>query len=451
MRIYRFLHVKQSFIKIYSQKTILYLNDLFQLRIYHQKLTNFFYLINSSWILQHPISNMNLLPNSKPSSRYQHHTFILKAFKNSQLLKYPKLTELYFNPTSHIYLDPRAFTKLCNGLKTLKSLNVLYLNFSYTKELDDQSLRELSLALRQLHGLTILSLNFKQNRKITAKGITELLKTVKNNRFLIKLYLDFSECGEVEETQLEPIYDSISSMKLLTSFHLNHFHIPLLPTFGEKLANNLVKLRRLHYMKDFSINFTLWHGLKTLEILALSKVLRRMVRLYKLSLNSIGSIMFSKESMESFVNSLKSLPKLQKLHLHFLSSNTNQDCFDLTYKAFENSLTLSHLILDFSCAHVTSSATKNLLISLQTLKNLSKLELNFSNCLHSNNDVIQLLSQGISNLTNLSSLKLNFSKCPLTISSEKNLRRYSIETFFALNRKKSKIKISILHLFVDVF
>ena len=110
---------------------------------------------------------MNSTSQSSPRQKtpqYQHHTFVLKAFKNSQLIKYPKLTELYFNPTSHIYLDPRAFTKLCQGLKTLKSLNILYLNFSYTKELDDQSLRELSLALRQLQGLTVLSLNFNPLR-----------------------------------------------------------------------------------------------------------------------------------------------------------------------------------------------------------------------------------------------------------------------------------------------
>ncbi len=198
--------------------------------------------------------------NTQQNSPYKKHTFVLKAFKNSQLIKYPKLTELYFNPTSHDYLDPQTFTKLCQDLKTLKSLNVLYLNFSYTKDLNNKSLSELSLALRQLHGLTILSLNFRENDDISGKGIAKILRTVKKKRFLSELYLDFSGCGRVSKKHLESIYDSISKMKLLTKFHLNHFDLWMQRAEVFEFAENLFKLKRLNYMKDFSMNFNPFPG-----------------------------------------------------------------------------------------------------------------------------------------------------------------------------------------------
>jgi len=166
-------------------------------------------------------------------------------------------------------------------------------------------------------------------------------------------------------------------------------------------------------MKDFSINFKLWHGLKSNDIAALSNSLSRMARLSKLYLNSLGSPTFDQTSLRSLANSLQSLTKLQKLHLQFLSyDGANPGCFDIISKAFENSPTLSNLILDFSRALVVSEAAQNLLLSLQTLTNLSKLDINLSCCQHVNNDVIQSLGQGITKLTNLSSLKLNFSQCP---------------------------------------
>jgi len=279
--------------------------------------------------------------------------------------------------------------------------------------LDDKSLRELSLALRQLHSLTVLSLNFKLNRNITAKGIAELLKTVKKNRFLTELYLDFNECGAANEEHLTSIFNSISSMKLLKSFHINYFHLiyrPLDWTTGEQLSKNLLKLRRLNYMEDFSMNLEFWHGLQSHDITALSKSLSRMVRLSKLYLSNLDCPNFDQIGLKSLSDSLKSLRMLKKLHLHFSSYS---DRNDLISKAIENSLTLSHLILDFSRAAIAIDSTKNLLLSLQTLKNLSKLDINFSHTQHSDNDLIQFLSQGISNLTNLSLLRLNFYACPL--------------------------------------
>ncbi len=330
--------------------------------------------------------------NNNAPQDFKRHTFVLKVFKNSQLIKYPKLTELYFNPTSHIDFDLRAFTQLCKGLKTLRSLNTLSLNFSFTKQLEEKHLKELSLALRQLHGLTILSLNFKKNSKITGAEIAKLLKIVKKNKFLSELYLDFSGCGRVSEVHLESIYSNISKMKLLTKFHFNHFDVSINLFERPELTGNLLKLKGLYSLKDFSMNLKLQQGLRSCEVFALSKSIRRMPRLSKVYLNFGQHPNFDESSLKSLASSLRSLTKLQKLHLRFTKSFfVGQNIYDIVSQAFENSPTLSNLVLDF----IQGAQVRNL----------------------PDNLTLQSLCRGIMNLTNLSSLKLNFSQCP-TINGE---------------------------------
>jgi len=348
--------------------------------------------------------------NSQKTPKYCP-TPVLKAFQTSQLIKYPNLSKLYFNPNDQKDLEPQAFTKLCQGLKTLKSLTVLHLNLSNAQELNDNSMKELAISFRKLSNLTTLSLNFRRNPNITGKGIATLLQSIQKNRYLDKLYLDFDGCGYVSEQYLTSIYTSISNLRLLTSFNLFLFGAPF-DFHNDVPRNHLQRLRKLKYMRDFSMNLDNSNPIRSTDVQALSQSLSRMLRLSKVTLN-LGSLFYlDEEALGSLVNCVKNLKKLRKLNISFVTCRISKSVLDNLSKVFQKPSALSDLSIDFSSRDkLTSSDLQNLLLSLQNLTNLSKLDLNFNSCRALDNHALQLLSEGIFNLKGLTSLKLGFFKC----------------------------------------
>jgi len=263
----------------------------------------------------------------------------------------------------------------------LRSLSSLTFKLSKSSGMNDRNLADIARSIEKVRKLEKLGINLSYCRQITNKGIGILSSSFPSH--LKSLNLDLGLCEQVKEKALQSLFCSMCKMTFMEDLSLWFSSENALTDQGLLGLNLCLSgFKRLKSLLVSVLNWNLKINNSTfdefLSVLASKTSLKNLV----LQFPGWSSSVVDSKRLEKLGDALVNLKKIENLELNFRMRFFEDDAVDSFSNKLKSLEKLQNLHLDFShCGLSSVKVLEGLIKTLEKLKDLRKVTLNFQYCL----------------------------------------------------------------------
>ncbi|KAL4442659.1 hypothetical protein ABPG74_007061 [Tetrahymena malaccensis] len=346
--------------------------------------------------------------------------------------------ELLFN-SNNLITD----TSFQNVFQISKCLKKFKLQLSKNKQITDIFLNYIGKLIKDNANLEVFQLVCSENENFTLSGISDLTQSFQNKNenssSLKEIYLDFAKCLNSDNKWACSIFKNVSFCSELEKININlnlkqniddsSFNLfseclksqqlkELALTFSQSLFINDpfsdIEIQQCSFdkLQILSLNFEQSQIINDQTLIYIGKIISQMELPKKIELIFTNNKEFTDQGIKAlFENSKFENNSLEELVINFQKANkiTDEGLISLL-KNFEKQDNLKRLMLNFnSSSNISDLFLQQIVISCYLSAYLEQIELSFSNSKFTQNG-IQYLSKFLHQQKQLTKLNLNFSQ-----------------------------------------
>jgi len=226
------------------------------------------------------------------------------------------LTRLHF-AIDNEKIEDATIEHLLKGIGRLEGLSELYLIFkSSPKITSDYLLKSVTTCLKKLDSLTKLTLIIANCQGVADEGLQELSQGLKSLKLLSVLKLDFNPCYEVKDLGVTRLGEGLKELKYLTSLDLILGECPNIGNQG--LCHLFSRLKNCRALKRIAVSVknNFWIGDASLR--ALGFLLQELEEITEVTLDfSSSNSKITEKGLQSLFETLEYLKNIKALKLNF--------------------------------------------------------------------------------------------------------------------------------------